>query len=406
MTLFDSLDRTPEYEGRLVDAKFEVLSRSGRAMAQRIRVTLDEWFSKFPPDGQNDLRSRFRSNRDSEHLGALLELFTFTALRHQGWRLSQHPQIPAVGSRPDFEASRGWWSRIRRFWMRIADLSSREAGLGVNKFLIECTTTNPDVRQVGADQRIFELVAGLDRIFSDQRMVLYASESVGAASLSQKWLVGEVQSWLKKLDVDEVRLSGDWPKLSLDKDGWKIDLHAIPTKPGVEAAGLGGPYQSEAVDIVPASRIRETIEGKAKGLKGVTRPLLLVVAANIDIVFPDRLFEAVFGDREISVRKGFDQAEVVYSPNGAWREPRGFRGEQVSAILFAPRFDAWQLAKVEWQIIYHPKPDASLGRRLIPFATELSWDDAGKFNELPPISTVREVFQLDSDWPGPDDVQD
>lgn len=384
MTLFDDLGRSPEYEGRLGDPKFELLNRSDRAMAQRIRVTLDEWFSKYPPDGQADLRSRFRSDRPDQHLAALLELFTFTAFKRQGWRLNVHPEIPGVDHLPDFEAIRP----------------------GSESLLIECTTTNPDVYQAGADKRTFELVAGLDRIHSDQWLVLYASESVGRAALSQKWLVTQVQSWLKKLDIDEVRLSGEWPELSLNKDGWQIALYAIPAKPGLEAAGLGGLYQSETVDIVPASRIRKTIEGKAKDLRGVTRPLLLVVAANLDFVFPGSLFEALIGDRQFDFGKGFDQVERSYSHNGAWRGRNGFQREHVSAVFFARSFDAWRLADVDWQMIHHPKPAFALARHVLPFASELAWEDARISIEIPASSTVRDVFQLDADWPGPDDVQD
>src|SRR5437867_1608882 len=102
MTLFDDLERTEAGPGKYSQPHFDFLNRSARRVSGVVRNLLEEWFAQFPVNERADLRGRFRSPDDRQHLGAFVELYLHTVFRTLTLTLEAHPVLAGSARRPDF----------------------------------------------------------------------------------------------------------------------------------------------------------------------------------------------------------------------------------------------------------------------------------------------------------------
>jgi hypothetical protein len=114
--LFDDIVRSDASPSPYGEDTFSFYNRVDGTYWQRIRDTLETWFSEYPSEHAADLRGRFRSNRQGAHAGALWELYLHRLLGRLGYDLRVHPEVPDTSHQPDFEARRG----IERMYVEAA----------------------------------------------------------------------------------------------------------------------------------------------------------------------------------------------------------------------------------------------------------------------------------------------
>jgi hypothetical protein len=88
--LFDEVARDYLGPANFAESWFPSLNRSARIEVHNIRDLLQKWFDIFPPSGKVELRSRFRSADDRQHLAAFFELYCHALLRKQGFDVQLH----------------------------------------------------------------------------------------------------------------------------------------------------------------------------------------------------------------------------------------------------------------------------------------------------------------------------
>jgi len=101
--LFDEIDR--DYTGPVLysESGFRYLNRSARPEAERIRNLLEQWFDHFPPEDQDDLRARFLSKDDRQHLAAFFEFYLHELLLQSGFTAEVHPALSNKVTHMDFK---------------------------------------------------------------------------------------------------------------------------------------------------------------------------------------------------------------------------------------------------------------------------------------------------------------
>ena len=97
-SLFDVYERSEQKPSAYREPKFSFWNRSGWATASEVRDLLERIYSWYPAEHRSHVRSRFRSKRDGEFHGALLELLLFAMLDPRTARVN--------ADTPDFEFDR------------------------------------------------------------------------------------------------------------------------------------------------------------------------------------------------------------------------------------------------------------------------------------------------------------
>ena len=96
LRLFDDGTRTDPSDPAYSEKYFHYLNRVDLPQYQRARDLLEKWFGAYPEPAKPDLRGRFRSSDDSQHIAAWWELYVFTLYRRLGYSLSVHPLPPQL----------------------------------------------------------------------------------------------------------------------------------------------------------------------------------------------------------------------------------------------------------------------------------------------------------------------
>ena len=97
--LFDACERTDKQPSSHGERTFYFWNRSAWEAAAEVRSLLEKTFAQYPTDRRRDVRRRFRSKRDDEHEGALLELLVFAMLNPSNVKVN--------ADTPDFECGTG-----------------------------------------------------------------------------------------------------------------------------------------------------------------------------------------------------------------------------------------------------------------------------------------------------------
>ena len=74
MQLFDSSERTDDSRKLGTEPIFTHFNRTPRQDFEEARILLESWFSQYPTEEQQELRSRIRSTEDTTYKGAVFEL--------------------------------------------------------------------------------------------------------------------------------------------------------------------------------------------------------------------------------------------------------------------------------------------------------------------------------------------
>src|SRR2546428_7790459 len=106
MQLFDQVERTLIGPKKYAQPFFDYLNESARPQVEAIRSLLESWYLRFPDRARVDIRSRFRSSDNRQHVAAFLELYLFALFSHLGFSVDIHTTVATSANRPDFRLHR------------------------------------------------------------------------------------------------------------------------------------------------------------------------------------------------------------------------------------------------------------------------------------------------------------
>jgi hypothetical protein len=388
MTLFDenpqSIGIRPKNH---LEPTFDYYNCTSRKDILKIKQVLEGWFAPYPETGKADLRSRFRSNIESQHQAAFSELWTHEILRQLGHKTEVHPDV-GRNTHPDFKASCN----------------------NGKSFLIEVTTTSDSEEEVAAQRRIDQVYDTLNRLKNPDFFIAVVDKGKPVSPVPGAKLRGDLEVWLKTLSWDQVSEAYNQgkfdsiPRYNWKYEGWDVRFEVIPKsaeKRGTQSIrpiGLTMPLEMSQLDT--DSEIKAAVAGKDKyGEPG----LPLVVVLNILGDFCDRydVMSALFG-RETFVfgPKGSQPGARLH--DGAWDGPQGPRHRSISAVWVLHSLNAWSADSPNSWLVHNPWATAPLPSDALPFSQYIPNQKTGHLEETAGKS-LPEVLKLPVPWPPDED---
>jgi hypothetical protein len=394
--IFDDIPRNFKGTRRHTEPLFDYLNRSARPSMERIRNILEEWFSRYPLVGRNELRTRFCSSDDIAHQSAFFELYVHEFLSILGYRVEVHPDVPARHTHPEFLIAQG------------------ENPI----FYLEATLASGPQDEKTADKRENIVYETIDNMNSPNFFIgVKVHGSPSTPPPGRKWR-GFLEKWLSELDPDAIgeKLKSDGleglPSITLNHDGWNVTFQAIPKSPkargkqGVRPIGIRFFGFQECKED---EWIRKAIKEKATKYGNLDLPYL--IAINVLSIFSNddhMIMDALFGKEGVTLYRlpsgGSDQ-KLTRAPNGAFRGPHGPQNTRVSGVIICNELLWGNITKIN-PVLWH-NPWASF-----PFSQD-SWafpqyvPDPDK-NRLEPKSgrKAADLFGLPEGWPMQDGKKD
>ena len=387
MHLFDGGPRTFRGYSDHAEPTFKFLNRSAWPSVEKARDTLELWFARIPDAKKTDVRRRFRGS-NAEHKGAFLEIATDAVLRAIGCSVNAAPDLD--GQTPDFLATHPSATIV-----------------------VECTVVQESDEKRNTSERINVIKDAIDSIQSGRFYLEMELLELPSASPSTRRLKQKLEEWLASLDPDKemIRFNQGLELRSFvwDKDGWKALFGAIPAssrKLEREEARAIGMETGEAVWTQDGVKFGKALEKKAERYKSIVdSPYLIVASLDTLSASSDDMLDALFGGEVYTFNSSSPESEhptqFSRSFDGLLGSPSTPRNRHVSAILYKPQLDLWNLCDSDppWQIVHNPWAKRPLAVGLFPSARE-RFPDCGKLSEREPTCTLNKVLGLSDPWPG------
>lgn len=390
-TLFDDVTRHDMSPAAHDEDLFSFLNRVGGPFWQRVRELLEDWFSRFPVDGQADLRARFRSPDRRSTYAAHWELYLHEAFIRHGFGVRVHASVDGTNKTPDFMIER----EDQSIYVEATCFFDEEFG-------------SPAARRRA---RLYDTINRLD----EPNFVLWidviedADTSPAGAQLRRS-----LQQWLTSLDYDEVasayRQDGleRLPGFSWTAQDWVISFRAIPKRSHARGRGANpvlGVFGSGRFRFVDdKTPIRSRLKAKAARYGRLSQPFLIALSCHSMKVDEISFTDALYGDEAVQVRQdagGDAQTRWVRQPKGFWCDRHGPINRRVSGVLIVNDLAPWSIPKTCPVLWHHPfarypiqTPFAFASRRLDLHRQTLVSSDG----EMP----MHDLFNLPLDWPGPE----
>jgi hypothetical protein len=391
-TLFDKIPRSYKGPKGRSEPSFDYLSRSARSEVDRVRHVLEEWFSRFPVAAQPDLRSRFRSKDDPQHLGAFFELYLHELVYRLGMNVEVHPASPGTKkTRPDFKASRG----------------------GKPVFYLEATlaaSSDADISVENIKNRVYDALNRMNspNFFIDIEEVKGAPTTDPPARKIRQFL----EQQLKDLDPDAIARQFKQgglralPCWTWQHGEWKVTFRPIPKspkargKPGVRPIGA----HMKAGWVAPQEGIRDAVRKKATKYGNLDLPYIIAVNALDIFVDQDAVIEALFGDECIVATLYKDEStkhHLSRKPTGAFCGPQGPQNTRVSGVLMLGGFGGlrpWNVATEEPVLWHNPWASYPLLPEMWPLPKMICDPSSSRMVKCGGLE-VAGVLGLPPEWP-------
>lgn len=345
-TLFDDIPRSYKGPANRSEPSFDYLNRSARLDVDRVRHVLGEWFSHFLTAAQPDLRNRFRSKDDRQHLGAFFELYLHELLCRLEMNVEVHPVSPkAKKTRPDFKVSKG---RTPVFYL--------EATLAAS--------SDTDVSAENIESRVYDV---LDRMDSPNFFIGIEVKGAPATDPPAKQMRRFLEQKLKDLDPDAVARQLEQgglkalPSWTWQHGTWEVTFRPIPKspeargKPGLRPVGA---HMYEFRYVEPQEGIHDAVRKKATKYGDLDLPYIVAVNALDLFVDQDAVAAALLGDEQYIAtlyEDGSTKGHQSRKPNGVFYGPQGPQNTRVSGVLMLGGFGGlrpWNVA-TEVPVLWH-----------------------------------------------------
>ena len=323
MNLFDDIERELSTSMSNLYSAFVVVNLDGSPEKQDLRDKLESWFQKFPTDGQNDLRARFRSGSHEDHEGAFFELFLHELMINLGLKVEQvHPTLSDSCNHPDFMVCDG----SKCFYLEAATTGSKDGPFTLKK--IEQEALEELEKLTSSDFNLLIEITG------------ELSRSISKAPLRSKF--NELLS--QGHDPDEVKATVDAcgfdaaPSALYETDSWGIQAWLSPISRPARR-----PCQTRRIKVQFARArstnsidpVRNKLKDKGKHYGDPQLPLVIAVKTR-DMFYNGRQHdeEVLLGNEGILYVDGVP--ERAREPNGVWSRGHGTR---IGAFFSVQRAD-------------------------------------------------------------------
>jgi hypothetical protein len=394
--LFSDIPRNFKGTRSYTEPLFEYLNRSARPSMERIRKIMEEWFSRYPFVGRNELKSRLCSCDDILHQSAFYELYLHEFLSKLGYRVEVHPGVPNRNTHPEFLIFQA----------------------GNPFFYLEATIASGPQEEKNADKRESGVYETIDNMNSPNFFIeVKVHGSPSTPPPGRKWR-DILEKWLSELDPDAIgeKLLSDGlvglPAITMNHDGWDVTFQAVPKSPnargkqGVRPIGI---RLSGFQDCKEDEWIRKAIKEKATKYGNLNLPYL--IAINVLSIFSNDdhlIMDALFGKEGFTLYRlptgGSDQ-KLTRASNGAFRGPHGPQNTRVSGVIICNELFWGNISKINPVLWHNPWASFPLSQDMWAFPQFVRGPDKTRL-ELKSGRKAADLFGLPEGWPMQDGEKD
>jgi hypothetical protein len=354
---------------------------------EKCRNATEEWFGRIPDPEQLDLRRRFQSSDDSQHIAAYWEIYLHEFLLRCGYSVQAHPLHGQGVKSPDFLAT-----------------SAGEA------FYLEATTIElpkPERDENGRRQAIFDAI--LRKVHSENFTIGIESVVDGASSPPTNSLCRELNEWLESLDPGAcVPTHGgrlEFPERRISFADWVWSFTALPRLSPGRYWSIIQMYPSQGGVVTDHSDIAQKLKEKAERYGNLEHPLLLAIMSPRvhagDIGDVHRALFGISGDMPVRLCEGSWHGEYIGSQSGLWVNQNGPTRTNVTGVLYLSHLGCHAVAQRRITAWECPWSGHRLPTQLIADRITLNCFD-NSFDLIQAMKAPHEVFGLPVDWPNCD----
>lgn len=353
---------------------FEFYDRCSNEIIGAVRARLESWFARYPEGrDRNDLLGRFRSGDRRHWNSAFWELYIHEALLRFGFVVEPHPNLDGVASRIDFLAT-----------------------CGEERVYVECVTLGRADDELARRNGVAALQASLDRSGLHDHWLDLEIDAYGPAPIPHGRFRRALVRWVLSQDIDAVAASVPRglfaiPSFAWHKDGWRVQVRAIPRDPRLrgrtDMRPLGIMPADEEGDTPAWAAMRDLLRDKAS--KYGELDASYVIALDAPDVWPDHREAAwaVYGPHPFT---------ATWERDGFLLRQDGRTYPRVSGILVGTAIQPHSFPRC-WPTL-HENPAAEL-----PLPDSLRWArfrfSGGEPVRVPGIDPP-DLFGVAADWPG------
>ncbi len=384
MTLFDPKTRTRDTFKAFNEPSFAFLNDVAGPFWQRQRELLEAWF--VASGSNNDVRNRFRSKHEDQHLGAFWELYLHQVLTQCGCKVIPHPALAGSTHHTDYLAQSG----TARFHL--------EATVAIAK----------DAKRDKIDKLVAQLNDDLQSLPSTEFFIHGEVIASGPSAPSAHAIRNFVAKWMSAFDPDgvEVALKGKnrlihGPATRWQQNGWDLVFRLDPIRRTARGKKLLRPFGALQTNVFKSNArrsVRRTLDDKAKHYPAQPEPIIVAVLTQPLFASHEVFRMVLFGEPGSGVSLA-DKRRLGVDP---FFESRN--GRKIAAVIAAWDLTTWTLGKARPMIYVNPTnppPDRVLA--LLPFGLVRLGPTARQDQLDPPGFDMARFLGLAPDWPGRND---
>lgn len=331
----DNISREDTGPIDLSETRYAYLNRSGRPEAERIRSVLEDWFSRYPEDKQDNLQRRFKGG---EHESAFFELYLHEILIQQGFECKVHPVIEGNGGSPDFLVRHN----------------------GQDCFYLEAIVRKLLENEARHNRFVLELLAELDKIPSK-----FLFEVTVEGTLTSRPSLKPFKKRLREIENKgsgrEFVLCENRPDVLRGKCP-KITIAVSPRPEGSRSnRNVTGCFLG-AEKVHTVDMIRNAIKKKAGRYGKQKLPFIIAINVNEIVCKQEDVADALFGNRQIVIDRNTGKCWMDRDPHNAALKPPGRNGKntRVSGLIIVNELFPWTIAQKTPELWHNPWADKPL----------------------------------------------
>lgn len=370
-----------------VQPLFYYFQTSGRSPIGRVRAFLEQLFTLYPLEHQDEMSQRIRTAK-VDFDSPFFELLLNALMIKFGAEIEVHPKVRAsTDRRPDFlvRLQNGF-----EFYLEaVLATSMSDADRARQSMLNEVT-------------RVVN-----NRLRAEQYFLALEIEEMGKSQPSAKKLVNDLFNYLSTLSSEEVghdllaRGFGTKFCFTWEHEGWKICFIPIPRK----QSAIGKPYRPMGATLgnvvwsTAKDDIRGAVEYKCKHHSDLGLPYVIAVNATHWSADDEDFVDGLYGSESYTVPITEDGPGVPYGErlrDGVWIGKVGYRNQNLIGVLGVHKLGPSSVASRILTFFENPYtgfPPAAV----LPSLPRVVADD-GKLKNLPGLN-LGAIFELSDGWP-------
>lgn len=375
--VFDDISRNCNAPAKAGEGQFSYLNRSNRIEAERVRLLVEDFISRYPSQGRPSLVQRLRSRVDHAHFSAFYELFLHEILIRTGNEILEiEPNIENSTRRPDFI-------------VRAPDKTI---------FLMEAVTSmGQSSNEAAAERRLNEAVNAIDECHSIFHFLDLQILGTPKLPVTISRLKYELGNWIQKLPKTEIE--GEVNNFVYKEHGMTLIVGALFRKnpqyfPG-RAIGLMDMHPYWVTD---SSSLRDSIYKKAR-YGDFGKPYIVAINSMSLHDGETSCIEALFGSLCMNVKTYIDGSREISegrNTDGIWWGKDGPHKKGLSAVFSTERLTPWSLSGAKSRLIINPWANHLITHS---FCVDEITIKSGLLN-ISKGRSIGEILDLPIGWPG------